>query len=35
MRRNEDAGAYWQKEAASHGLSKHDMLAAPYGAPVR
>jgi hypothetical protein len=29
------AAAYWQKEAAGHGVSKADMLAAPHGAPVR
>jgi hypothetical protein len=29
------AGSYWQKEAAGHGVSKADMLAAPYGAPAR
>jgi hypothetical protein len=29
------AASYWQKEAAGHGLSKADMLAAPHGAPAR
>jgi NAD(P)H-dependent FMN reductase len=28
------AAAYWQKEAAGHGVSKADMLAAPLGAPA-
>jgi len=29
------AASFWQKQAASHGLSKTDMLAAPHGAPAR
>ena len=29
------AAAHWQKEAASHGVSKADMLAAPHGEPAR
>jgi hypothetical protein len=29
------AASYWQKQAASHGLSKADMLAAPHAAPTR
>jgi multimeric flavodoxin WrbA len=29
------AASFWQKQAASHGLSKADMLAAPHGAPAR
>jgi hypothetical protein len=29
------AASYWQTHAASHGLSKADMLAAPLGAPAR
>jgi len=29
------AASFWQAGAASHGLSKTDMLAAPHGAPVR
>ena len=29
------AASFWQAGAASHGLSKADMLAAPYGAPAR
>jgi multimeric flavodoxin WrbA len=29
------AASYWQKEAAGHGVSKADMLAAPHGAPAR
>jgi hypothetical protein len=28
------AASYWQSQAASHGVSKPDMLAAPYGAPA-
>ena len=28
------AASFWQAGAASHGLSKADMLAAPHGAPV-
>jgi hypothetical protein len=29
------AASHWQKQAASHGVSKADMLTAPHGAPVR
>ena len=29
------AASYWQAQAASHGVSKADMLAAPHGAPAR
>jgi hypothetical protein len=29
------AASYWQAQAASHGLSKADMLAAPDGTPAR
>lgn len=29
------AASFWQAGAASHGLSKADMLAAPHGAPAR
>ena len=29
------AASYWQKQAAGHGVSKADMLAAPHGAPAR
>ena len=29
------AASYWQAQAASHGVSKPDMLAAPYGTPAR
>jgi hypothetical protein len=29
------AGSYWEKQAAGHGVSKADMLAAPHGAPAR
>jgi len=29
------AASYWQAQAASHGVSKPDMLAAPHGAPAR
>jgi hypothetical protein len=28
------AASFWQKQAAGHGLSKPDMLAAPHGAPA-
>jgi len=28
------AASHWQKQAASHGVSKTDMLAAPHGAPA-
>ena len=30
-----NAASFWQAGAASHGLSKADMLAAPHGAPAR
>jgi hypothetical protein len=29
------AASYWQAQAASHGVSEADMLAAPHGAPAR
>jgi hypothetical protein len=29
------AASFWQADAATHGLSKADMLAAPHGAPAR
>jgi len=29
------AASFWESGAASHGLSKADMLGAPYGAPAR
>jgi hypothetical protein len=29
------AASFWQKQAAGHGVSKDDMLAAPHGAPAR
>jgi hypothetical protein len=29
------AGSCWEKQAAGHGVSKADMLAAPHGAPAR